>query len=121
MKWVRAKDGVIAGVCKGMANALDLEVGWVRLAWIVTLLFAGIGLLPYILIWICIPREDQIQNALKPKFLGVCLRVSERMEIEVGIVRLICLFLFLSSMGATLIGYIILYFILEKKPDTPIA
>lgn len=115
MKWVRAKDGVIAGVCKGMAKSLDLEVGWVRLVWLLSLICFGVGFVPYILLAVCLPREDKTEEALKPKFLGVCFRISKRTGIEVGLVRLLCLILFLSSFGLTLIGYIILHFALEEK------
>lgn len=117
MKWVRAKDGMIAGVCKGMAKSLDLEVGWVRLVWLVSLVFFGVGLVPYVLLAVCLPREDKIEEALKPKFLGVCLRISKRTDIEVGLVRLLCLILFLSSFGLTLIGYIVLHFALDEKSE----
>lgn len=118
MKWVRSKDGIIAGVCKGMAQALDLEVGWVRLGWLVSLICFGFGFLPYILLAICLPREDKQADALKPKFLGVCLRISKRTDMEVGIVRLLCTLLFLSSFGLTLFAYVILHFVLEEK-ETP--
>jgi len=37
----RARDGVILGVCKGMANYFDLSVFWVRIGMIIIFLLSG--------------------------------------------------------------------------------
>lgn len=37
----RARDGVIAGVCKGLARHLDLSVGWVRVGVIFLAIFTA--------------------------------------------------------------------------------
>jgi phage shock protein C len=38
----RARDGVIMGVCKGLANYFDLNVFWVRVVAVTLLLFTGL-------------------------------------------------------------------------------
>ncbi len=59
MKWVRAKDGAIFGVCKGLARTLDIPVEIFRLLWLLSILFLGAGIGLYLLLAICLPREEQ--------------------------------------------------------------
>lgn len=50
-------DRVLGGVCGGLARITGLE-SWVwRLLFAVTFIFAGAGLLAYILLWIFVPSE----------------------------------------------------------------
>ncbi|MBX3020849.1 MAG: PspC domain-containing protein [Bdellovibrionales bacterium] len=127
MKWVRAKDGAIFGVCKGLARTLDIPVGLFRLLWLISILFLGTGLALYLLLAIALPREDKVVQALNPRLLGVCAKVALRTDVEVGIIRFLALCLMFLSLGATLVGYVVLYFILDNKksqssdnkPSTP--
>lgn len=48
----------IAGVCAGLARQYDWDVTLVRLAFLLGIVFHGIGLLVYILAWITMPRDD---------------------------------------------------------------
>ncbi|MGZ3722205.1 MAG: PspC domain-containing protein [Bdellovibrionales bacterium] len=119
MKWVRAKDGAIFGVCKGLARSLDIPVGVFRLLWVASILFFGVGFGLYILLAITLPREDKTVEALDPWILGVCSKIALRSDLEVGIVRFLAICLALLSGGAALVGYIVLYFVLdEKKPQS---
>jgi len=52
-------DRWIGGVCGGIAKMFGIESWLVRLAFIATLLFAGVGLLPYVLLWIFVPPEGR--------------------------------------------------------------
>lgn len=115
MKWVRANDGAICGVCKGLAKTLDIPVGLFRLIWICSVLFLGAGLLLYFMLAISLPREDKQVQALEPWLLGVCAKISLKTDLEVGIVRFLAISLSLLSMGATIVGYIVLYFVLDNK------
>jgi phage shock protein C len=47
----------IAGVCAAVANYFDLDPTLVRVVWLILLIFAGTGLLAYIIGWIVIPEE----------------------------------------------------------------
>jgi phage shock protein PspC (stress-responsive transcriptional regulator) len=118
MKWVRAKDGAILGVCKGIARALDLSVAWVRFFWLMSTLFLGAGLGLYLLLAICFPREDKQVEALNPRLLGVCAKIALRTGLEIGIVRFVTICLSLLSFGATIVGYIVLYFVLDDKAQS---
>jgi phage shock protein PspC (stress-responsive transcriptional regulator) len=47
---------LISGVCAGIANYFDIEPLWIRAAFVLSVLFAGSGLLLYIILWIVIPK-----------------------------------------------------------------
>ena len=47
----------MAGVCAGLAEFFDLDVTLIRVAWVLSVIFAGCGLLAYIICWIVIPNE----------------------------------------------------------------
>lgn len=115
MKWVRAKDGVIFGICKGLARTFEVPVGVFRLLWLVSLLFFGAGLWLYLILAVSLPREDKAVQALDPVVLGVCTKIALRTQVEVGVVRFLTILLALMSFGATLVGYIVLYFVMDQK------
>jgi phage shock protein C len=72
---------VIAGVCGGMAEYFNIDVLLVRLAWIFAILFAGTGILAYIVCIFLIPdnpdQEVPEKKHKKPgeasKFWGIIL------------------------------------------------
>lgn len=48
---------VIAGICSGLAAYFGVKDPlWVRLVFVFTVLFAGFGILPYIILWIVVPE-----------------------------------------------------------------
>ncbi len=47
----------VGGVCAGFARYLDLDVTLVRILWLGSVLFAGTGLLAYIICWIVLPKD----------------------------------------------------------------
>lgn len=51
------KNGVIAGVCGGVADYFGFDVKIVRLIWALAVIFAGIGLLAYLILWIVMSKE----------------------------------------------------------------
>lgn len=116
-RWTRAKDGILFGVCKGVARALDVPVGALRLIWILGVLFGGIGLGVYLLLAIGLPREDRVYQALQPRLLGVCVQVAKRVDLEIGIVRFLALCLLFASLGLTSIIYVVGYFCLPDQPE----
>jgi phage shock protein PspC (stress-responsive transcriptional regulator) len=64
-------DRAIAGVAAGLARHLDIGVGWVRLAFIVTALFGGAGILLYILGWLAIPEEGEARSIAAERVDGL--------------------------------------------------
>jgi phage shock protein PspC (stress-responsive transcriptional regulator) len=53
------KDKKIAGVCGGLADYLDMDATLVRLVWVMLAIFAGWGLLGYLIAWIVLPVQPQ--------------------------------------------------------------
>lgn len=57
-KELRRQNGIVAGVCGGLAEFFGLNAFWFRLAFAILLLPGGLpGLIPYIVLWIIIPRR----------------------------------------------------------------
>ena len=52
----------VAGVCAGLAEYLNVDVTIVRVIFALALVLKGVGLLPYIVLWIVLPK--------KPYYLG---------------------------------------------------
>ena len=50
-------DKKIAGVCGGLAKYLNMDATLVRLIWALVVLFAGAGILAYIVCALIIPEE----------------------------------------------------------------
>lgn len=52
-------DRRIAGVCGGLAEYFDIDPAIIRIVLVVLFLMGGIGLVTYLIFWICIPlRKD---------------------------------------------------------------
>ena len=47
----------IAGVCGGVARALNVDANAVRFVWALVTLFYGVGLVPYLFAWVVVPEE----------------------------------------------------------------
>ena len=77
----------------------------------------GTGFLVYIIFALCLPREDRIHDAEQNKLLGVCYRISQSTGLDVGLVRAGAVMLGLASLGTTVIGYFILYFVVPDNPQ----
>jgi phage shock protein C len=56
-------DRKIAGVCAGFAGYLELDPTVVRIVWLMLVLFAGWGILAYLIAWIVMPEEPVTQPA----------------------------------------------------------
>ena len=48
-------DKKIAGVCGGLADYFDLDPTIIRVCWLLAVLFAGTGILAYLVLWIVLP------------------------------------------------------------------
>jgi len=55
---LRRQNGIIAGVCGGLAAFTGLSVFWFRLLFLILLIPGGLpGILPYLALWVIIPRR----------------------------------------------------------------
>ncbi|HLZ92730.1 MAG TPA: PspC domain-containing protein [Candidatus Acidoferrum sp.] len=48
-------DKKIAGVAAGLADYFDLDPTIIRVVWLLAILFAGTGLIAYVILWIALP------------------------------------------------------------------
>jgi phage shock protein C len=55
-------DKKLAGVCGGVARYFGIDSTIVRLIWVCLVLFAGCGLLAYLIAALVMPNEDSIIN-----------------------------------------------------------
>lgn len=116
-KWVRSSQGWLAGVCEGLAPRFGMPIWAMRLIWVLgTLLAFGTGIFLYLILALCLPEENSLHEAENKKALGVCLRLSRAFNMEVGLVRVLTVLLGLASLGITIVGYIILHFIVPERP-----
>ena len=57
-KKLRRQNGMIGGVCGGLGAFFDIGAWWFRLLFLILLVPGGLpGLLPYVILWIVIPRN----------------------------------------------------------------
>lgn len=112
-QWTRSKDGWLAGVCEGIAKNLDLNPGMVRLLWFASVLFFGIGAGLYLICAFVMPTEGE--DVHYKNFLGVCGRLSERLEIDIVPLRIFTIMALISSAGSVMIVYFVLHILLPRS------
>lgn len=56
---------LIGGVCSGIAHYFGWDPLWIRLIWGLMIIFAGIGVLPYVILWIIIPGAKSTSEKLE--------------------------------------------------------
>lgn len=113
--WRRSKDGIVGGVCAGLAGQLGIPAWVIRAAWLVAVFCFGTGLLFYAAFWFCLPREDDPADGLNKKVFGVCARIGRRGDVDVGLARLLALALLVLSAGSAIVGYVVLFFLLPES------
>ncbi|MBX7230899.1 MAG: PspC domain-containing protein [Bdellovibrionales bacterium] len=118
-KWVRSRsDCWLTGVSGGLAKQFDIPSWVVRLFWILLTTFTfGFGILAYLACVISFPKENRTNEPSERMIFGVCKKIAARIDLELGLVRLLALILLFISGGSALIGYIVLYFVLSEKKD----
>ncbi|NJN52472.1 MAG: PspC domain-containing protein [Gammaproteobacteria bacterium] len=54
-----AKEGIIGGVCAGIARVIDVDVSWVRVATVITaIFFTKIMIAAYLVAWLVLDRHS---------------------------------------------------------------
>lgn len=90
------RDGMIAGVCGGLAEYFDVDPSLVRLVFILTIFLGGAGLVVYLVAWIIVPEnpeqsaspayeknqklKDEVIQELKRVGSGLAGRLEDSME-----------------------------------------
>ena len=52
-------DGIIAGVCGGLAEFFGLDVSLIRIATLILILFGGLSIWVYIILWLIVPKAPK--------------------------------------------------------------
>jgi phage shock protein C len=68
---------MLGGVAGGLAEYFDVDPTLVRLAFVFASLYIGFGLLPYIILWIVVPKEPEQEETASSLPLG---RVDQSAE-----------------------------------------
>ena len=56
---LRTTDGNIAGVCGGLAEFFGLDVSLIRIATLILILFGGLSIWVYIILWLIVPKAPK--------------------------------------------------------------
>jgi phage shock protein PspC (stress-responsive transcriptional regulator) len=116
-------DRMIAGVCAGLANYLNVDPFLVRLIFGV-LLLGGEGILIYLVLWLVMPEDTEPVDDNAPAQLrrpqqgrqiaGVCAALADYFRFDVNLVRLVFLVAALSG-GTGVLLYIMLAIIIPEE------
>lgn len=117
-RFTRSSTGILGGVCKAFAQRFDIDVLWVRLGFLVAVLFFGTGCGLYLLLLVSLPREDRVERAYEPRILGVCARLALKLKTDVGLTRAVSFVFLFATFGATFLLYLVLYFILPTTEES---
>jgi len=55
-------DRILGGVCGGLAEVYDIDPTLIRLVAVALFFGAGTGLLAYLVAWLIIPTESEVEN-----------------------------------------------------------
>lgn len=113
-QWVRSQDGMVAGVCEGLGREFGIEPWLLRAALLLSVLAFGTGILFYLILWWALPRNDRLAEAYDKRFLGVCAKMARKSGLDIGLVRALTVMLAVFSLGSTLVGYFVLYFVMPE-------
>src|SRR5262245_14982401 len=124
----------LAGVCAGIAEYFDVDVVFVRAAWLVFSIVPGAvigGVLAYLAAWAIIPEaagsvpapggRRLTRSLTDRRIAGVCGGLSEYFEVDSTPVRL--LWVILSILCGAVIGGVIAYLVawlIIPRPATPV-
>ena len=115
--WTRSSKGVIAGVCQGIGERLDVSPLLIRLLWLGSVFFFGVGLFFYLVCAICLPVEGREQEIMEPKLLGVCYRLSLKTDLDLGLLRVLAVIIAVGSFGTTVLAYIVAHLLLSNPKN----
>ncbi len=88
---------LVGGVCSGVANYFDVDIAIVRVVFLIALFSFGIGLIPYLILWIAVPssattvigsRRKKLYRDIDEKYVGgVASGIANYFGINVWIPR----------------------------------
>src|SRR5689334_12633903 len=110
----------IAGVCAGLADYFDVDVTFVRVAWIAFSIVPGAvigGVIAYLLVWMIMPegaasvaepaRPRLTRSVTNVKIAGVCGGLAEYFDVDATPIRV--LWIVLSVIPGCFVGGLVAY------------
>jgi phage shock protein PspC (stress-responsive transcriptional regulator) len=129
-------NGQIAGVCAGLAEYLDIDVVFVRAAWVVLSIVPGAiigGVLAYLAAWLIIPEATEpgavptgrrlTRSETDKKIAGVCGGLAEYFGVDATPIRLIWVILsiFCGAVVGGVIAYLVAWVIIPPAPTVALS
>ena len=127
------RDGIVAGICEGLADRFGVSAIWLRLALVVVSLFGGTGVVLYLIYWAIVPRQDDIvlepaitdaagrrtfrRTVRDKKLSGVCAGLARGWNADPSLIRFATLALFCASAGSMLLVYLVAVLVMPGTPD----
>jgi phage shock protein PspC (stress-responsive transcriptional regulator) len=59
------KNGMIGGVCQGLAEHFDADVSLIRILAVLSIFVSGLGLIAYLAAWIILPTKEEVLKERK--------------------------------------------------------
>jgi phage shock protein PspC (stress-responsive transcriptional regulator) len=126
-----ASERKIAGVCAGLGEYFELDPVFFRLFFLFSVLFGGLGLIAYVMLWILMPLREgalpagaaggRLRLSAKERMIGgVCGGLGEHFELDPILFRAAFLVLaFLGGLGILL--YVVMWLLMPgaARADTP--
>ncbi|MBU3744772.1 MAG: PspC domain-containing protein, partial [Sediminibacterium sp.] len=106
-------DKVVGGVCSGIANYFKIDPSIIRVAFVLTTLGWGSGVLLYVVLWAILPGSKVLPGARNKRLFrnpeekvvaGVASGIASYFDIAVWIPRLIFALPLITGLGASLIN-----------------
>jgi phage shock protein PspC (stress-responsive transcriptional regulator) len=129
-------NGVIAGVCAGLADYLGVDVVLVRLLWVVLSIFPGAivgGVIVYLAAWVIIPEGSAsaevpnssrlTRSATDKKIAGICGGLAEYFGVDTTPIRLlwVVLSIFCGAVIGGVIAYLVAWLIIPRPMDASVT
>jgi phage shock protein PspC (stress-responsive transcriptional regulator) len=129
-------NGVIAGVCAGLADYLGVDVVLIRLLWVVLSIFPGAvigGVIVYLVAWLIIPEGSisaEVPNASRltrsatdKKIAGICGGLAEYFGVDATAIRLlwVVLSIFCGAVIGGVIAYLVAWLIIPRPIDASLT
>ena len=129
----RSAEGKLGGVCAGVAAYFDVDVTFVRVAWIVLSIWPGaivLGVVAYLAMWVVMPADavdaTPVATARKPllrsrtdrRIGGVCGGLAEYFGADPTIVRVVWVVLTIIPCAIVfgVIAYLVAWLVIPSAP-----
>ena len=125
------KNSIIAGVCAGLSEYWQVDLVWVRLAWLLfALVTVGLACMAYLLLWWIFPEDASVPvTVITPprkrlmrdwegrKLAGVCSGIARYWHKDPVLVRVIFALSTIFSLGLSIFIYVALWCLMPVAPE----